>query len=209
MWQEVYRGLIEPVAARAFEFVAIAVDPGGAEDARPYVDAARATFPTLVDATGAASAALGFKVVPNGLLVDEAGIVRYRKDGGFSNANPCDRAAVERFAQGQDPGPSPEPKALPYELSPLETILVQTKMELGHALDALGRRNEAISHWREALYFDPENKTIRKAIWGITHPERFHPTIDDEWQREQFERERALEIATGICGPDGCPIRRN
>ena len=209
MWQEAYQGLIGPVSARAFEFVSIAVDPGGADDARPYVEAAGATFPTLVDATGAASAALGFKVVPNGLLVDEAGIVRYRKDGGFTAFDAADRAALERFARGEDPGPSPDPGQPPYELSPLERILVRTKMELGQALDALGRRDEAVAHWREALHLDPENKTIRKAIWGILYPERFHPLIDDEWQREQFERERAEEIAAGICGPDGCPLPRS
>jgi hypothetical protein len=49
-----------------FEIIAIALEHGGAERARPFVAAAQATFPTLVDETGAASVAFGFKVVPNG-----------------------------------------------------------------------------------------------------------------------------------------------
>jgi hypothetical protein len=40
------------------------------------------------------------------------------------------------------------------------------------------------------------------------HPEKFHPTIDVDWQRGQLTRERADEIAQGICGPDGCPLPR-
>ena len=38
------------------------------------------------------------------------------------------------------------------------------------------------------------------------HPEKFHPTIDWDWQRTQLKQEREAEIAAGICGPDGCPV---
>lgn len=209
MWQQVYRGLAEPrgpVASGAFEFVAIAIDPGGANDARPCVEAANATFPVLVDERGESSARLGFKVVPNGVLVDEAGIVRYRRDGGFSHEVDGDRTALERFARGAGAPASPDAAPPPYELDALTRQLVTAKMELGGALLELGRREAAVARWREALHLDPENKTIRKAIWATEHPERFHPVIDAEWQRAQLERERAQEIAAGICGPDGCPL---
>lgn len=206
MWQQIYRDLEGPRDAGEFEFVAIAVDPGGPEDPRPFVDAAGAAFPVLIDSSGLTSAALRFKVVPNGILLDEEGIIRYRKDGGFSNAHPEDRAAVERWARGEEPGPSPDPGPEPYQLDPLAQELIRTRMELGRMLDAAGRRDEAVARWREALHLDPENKTIRKAIWAVEHPERFHPTIDAGWQADQLARERAEEVAAGICGPDGCPL---
>ena len=209
MWQQIYEGLADVRGRGAFEFVSIAVDPSGPDAPREFVEAAGAKFPALVDATGLTSAAFGFKVVPNGILLDEDGVIRYRKDGGFSSANSEDRAVVERFARGGDPGTSPEPGAAAYRLSAIEQELVRTKMELGRLLDGAGRRAEAISRWREALHLDPENKTIRKAIWAVEHPERFHPVIDAEWQTEQLARERAQEIAAGICGPDGCPLPRN
>jgi len=47
------------------------------------------------------------------------------------------------------------------------------------------------------------------SIWAAEHPERFHPTIDAGWQAEQMARERAEEVAAGICGPDGCPLPAN
>jgi hypothetical protein len=188
-----------------FELIAVAIDHGGPEAARPFVDAAAATFPVLVDDRGGLGTHLGFKVVPNGLLVDDGGIVRYAKYGGFDVAHPEDVAAVERFIAGGDPGPSPAHEP-PYALGPLQRELVETQLRLGRALAELGRRPEAVAAWREALRLDPENLTIRKQIWSAEHPEKFHPTIDWDWQRRQLRDERGREIAAGICGPDGCPI---
>ncbi len=179
----------------------------GAEAARPYVDKAGASFPTLIDEHGLASMLLGFKVVPNGVLLDSEGTIRYAKYGGFSVSKAEDVAAVERFIKGEIPGPSPE-SDIPYELGPAEQDLVETKLRLGHLLDSLGRRDEAIQEWKAALRLDPENFIIRKQIWAALYPEKFHPAIDFDWQKGQLEQERQEEIAAGICGPDGCPLPR-
>ena len=146
-----------------------------------------------------------FKVVPNGLLVDEAGTVRWAKVGGFSIDHPDDVAVVERFLAGGDPGPSPAVDAS-YVLGALERELVATKVRLGRLLDEAGRREEAVAAWREALRPDPENLTIRKQVWAAEHPEKFFPAIDVAWQQERRRTERAREVAEGVCGPDGCPV---
>lgn len=187
--------------------VAVGIDRGGADALRPFVEAAGVTFPVLVDTAGVCSQAFDFKAIPNGLLVDEDLVVRYRKAGGFKHENEPDRAAVERFFAGEDPGPSPEPAA-PYELGTMERELVATHMRLGDLLAAMGRKDEAVAEWQAALRLDPENLTIRKPIWMALHPDRFHPVIDREWQRVQLKAEREAEIAAGICGPDGCPLPR-
>jgi hypothetical protein len=163
------------------------------------------TFPHLVDENGASATALGFKVVPNGVLIDEEGVVRYRKFGGFDVHKPDDLAAVERFARGEDPGPSPN-GATSYTLSVTEQELVATHLRLGSLLVSHGRQYEGIAEWRAALRVDPQNLVIRKQIWAALHPEKFEPTIDWAWQRETIERERAEELAAGICRPDGCPL---
>jgi tetratricopeptide (TPR) repeat protein len=148
---------------------------------------------------------LGFKVVPNGVLVDEEGIVRWAKYGGFAIENAADLAVVARFLAGLDPGPSPTVDDA-YTLGPLERELVATKVRLGRVLLEAGRREEAVAAWREALRLDPGNFTIRKQIWSVEHPEKFYPTINFDWQSVQLAAERAQEIATGVCGPDGCPL---
>ena len=185
--------------------MSVAVEHLGGEAARPYVDAAGAAFPTVVDEQGITGDRFGFKVVPNGVLVGEDGIVRYAKYGGFSVDNPDDVAAVERFLAGGDPGEAPD-DGPPYILGPVERELVATKLRFGRLLDEQGRRDEALAEWRAALRLDPENFLIRKQIWAAEHPEKFHPTIDFDWQREQLRREREEEVAQGICGPDGCPV---
>ncbi len=188
-----------------FEVVSIAMEHTGAERARPFVAAAGATYPTLIDETGATATAFGFKAVPNGVLIDTDGVVRYAKYGGFSVERAADRAVVERFATGEGSIESPA-ATTPYELGATERELVATTLRLGRLLDSLGRREEAVAEWRGALRHDPENLVIRKQIWSALHPEKFHPTIDGDWQREQLARERAEEIASGVCGPDGCPL---
>ncbi|MDP9357122.1 MAG: thioredoxin family protein [Chloroflexota bacterium] len=141
------------------------------------------------------------------MLIDEEGVVRWTKFGGFSVEKPEDVSAVERFLAGEDPGPNPGGKT-PYALGPVERDLVATKLRLGRLLDEVGRRDEAVAVWRDALHLDPENLTIRKQIWAVEHPEKFHPTIDWDWQREQLRAEREREIAEGVRGPDGCPVPR-
>ena len=187
--------------------VSVAVEHLGADAARGFVEAAGAAFPTVVDEHGISSERFGFKVVPNGVLVDEDGTIRYVKEGGFSVENAEDVATVERFLGGEDPGIAESGRAA-YALGPVERELIATRVRLGRMLDAQGRRAEAVAEWRGALRLDPENFVIRKQIWAAEHPEKFHPTIDFDWQREQLRKEREEEIAQGICGPDGCSVPR-
>ncbi len=49
------------------------MDVQGAEFARPYVDAAKAEYLNLVDAENILGDLIGFKAVPNTILIDEAG----------------------------------------------------------------------------------------------------------------------------------------
>ena len=163
------------------------------------------TFPTAYDGHGTLSRHYDFKAVPNGLLIDADGVVRWAKFGGYSIDNPDDVAIVERFFAGEDPGPSPAASE-PYSLGPVERELIQTKLRVGELLVELGQHAEAIAAWKDALRLDPENFTIRKQIWAAECPEKFFPEIDFAWQQRQLAAERAREIAEGMCGPDGCPL---
>lgn len=63
----------------------------------------------------------------------------------------------------------------------------------GSALLKLQRKGEGLAALKMALKLNPSNYIIRKQIWLIEHPERFHPKIDWAWQREQMQRERKQE----------------
>ena len=58
---------------------------------------------------------------------------------------------------------------------------------------ALDQRTEAAVDLKRALALDPENYVVRKQIWMLEHPEKFHPEIDWGWQREQLAKERKEE----------------
>jgi peroxiredoxin len=188
-----------------FALVSAALEHSGSEAARSFVEAAGATFPTIVDEQGALSRQFGFKVVPNGVLIDPEGIVRWTKFGGFSIENPEDVAVVERFLAGEAPDPGPA-QDVPYTLGARDQELVAAKVRLGRELMENNRRAEAVSAWRDALRVEPENFIIRKQIWAAEHPGKFFPKIDFAWQQEQLAAERGQEIADGVCGPDGCPL---
>lgn len=175
---------------------------------RPWVTAAGATFPTVVDAENRLAHLFDYKVVPNGIFLDEAGVIRYRKAGGFNIANPDDVDAIQRLIDGQVETVETPVSDAPYHLSATERELVETRTRLGAELFRRGAVGEAVAEWKAALQRDPENLTIRKQIWMAEHPERFRPTIDFAWQQGQLAREREAEIAAGICGPNGCPLPR-
>jgi len=193
-------------ADKDFVLVSIAVDTQGPEAARPWVEAAGATFTTVVDRENRLAALYDYKLVPNGIVLDERGIVRYAKIGGFSVENAADVDAVQRLIDGDVAQIETEARAVPYRLGATERELVEARMRLGGELFRRGAREEAVAEWRRALRLDPENLTIRKQIWMAKYPEKFHPTIDFAWQTGQLRREREEELAAGICGPDGCPL---
>ena len=60
---------------------------------------------------------------------------------------------------------------------------------LGTALYQQGNVEGALRFWKTARQLDPPNFTVRKQIWMVEHPERFYPTIDLEWQKEQLRLE--------------------
>jgi len=204
VWQQ----FVERHSGKDFQLVSIAVDTQGPEAARLWTERAGATFPTVVDRDNTLAALYDYKLIPNGIFLDEEGIIRYRKFGGFNAENPEDVAAIQRLIDGEVEQIDLAPAAAPYHLAVAERARVDAQMRLGAQQFAQGARDEAIASWTTALHLDPQNLTIRKQIWMATYPERFHPDIDFAWQQGQLAHEREVELANGICGPDGCPLPR-
>ena len=75
------------------------MDAQGPEVARRFTEAARVSFPTAVDRSQGLWELYAFKVIPNGFFVDEHGMVRYAKIGGFDVRDPADRQAIEELLQ--------------------------------------------------------------------------------------------------------------
>lgn len=71
MWQALHAEL----APDGVEVVTVALDTGGADAARPWIDKAEPQHPSLIDAAHVTDELFGFVNVPNAVWIDEEGII--------------------------------------------------------------------------------------------------------------------------------------
>ena len=167
-------------------------------------------------------------MVPNGIFLDEQGVIRFVHIGGFD----IRRAEIEQqvqallasdFSAGEAPlfvqqeavelellraevaaqpdnaglhfalgdallreGQAQEARQCFAQAAQLDPADWSAPFGLGTALYQQGLVDEALTWWKTARELDPPNFTIRKQIWMVEHPERFYPTIDTTWQKEQL-----------------------
>jgi tetratricopeptide (TPR) repeat protein len=150
---------------------------------------------------------LGFKIVPNGIFIDEEGTIRLLKQG-FQVTNEEHVQAVEMLLREEIEKAEFEDVYYKVDTSKhLQIQLSQTKFKLGMEYSKQEKKEAALQELDEALLLDPDNFLIRKQRWYIRYPEKFSPMIDIEWQQKQLEKEKAVEDALddeSECGPKGC-----
>jgi hypothetical protein len=170
------------------EVLAVAVDFQGAEKARPYVEQARATYTNAVDPENQLGLLFGFKAVPNAVFVDDAGLIRYAKFGGFDIRKSEHRQLAEGFAT------SPNLEMLEQQAEDargFESDEALAHFRRGLARYKAGDVETALREWRLGIALEPDNWIIRKQVWAIEHPERFYAgDVDFDWQREQIEQQQ-------------------
>ena len=163
----------------------MAIDAQGAEKARPYVDKAGATFPTLVDEDNLLSRTYGFKAIPNALFIDEEGVLRYNKYSGFDIGKAEFRRVAEEWVSVGAIG-EVEPNS-GLRTSVLEHSEAMRLFHKGMSLYRLGQVAEALALWREGVALEPDNYVIRKQVWAVENPDKFYRgDVDYGWQKEQM-----------------------
>ena len=166
------------------EVLSVAIDFQGAEKARPFVEQARATYPNVVDTENVLGLHFGFKAVPNAIFVDEAGIIRYTKFGGFDVRKPEHRQLAERFAMSDD---LTALEAQAEDAGGFESDEALALFRQGLAHYKAGDAQSALAAWHQGVGLEPDNWIIRKQLWAIENPERFYAgDVDFDWQREQI-----------------------
>ena len=184
VWQEFYSNHSDANV----EVVTVAIAAQGAAKARPYVQRANATFTTLVDEANLLSGLFGFKAAPNGLLVDEQGVLVYRKYGGFDIRKAEYVSLVEEWLRN----PSAEWLASRMEEDTVggsqhkaAIAYFRRGLELYSAANVLG----ALAEWKKGSDLEPDNWVIRKQIWAVEQPDKFYNgDVDYDWQREQVRK---------------------
>jgi hypothetical protein len=171
------------LADSGVEILSVAMDAQGAELARPFVDKAQAEFPTIVDRENLLGQLYRFKAIPNGYLINEDGVVEYRRLGGFDIRRPETRKVVEKWiSEAKGPLESPEADVLGADHDEANSLFRQ-----GLDLFEAGNVDQAMDIWRKGVELEPDNYIIRKQIWAVEHPDRFYAAkVDFDWQKEQM-----------------------
>ena len=180
VWQRYH----EEHRGQGLEILSVAVDAQGAGKARPFVETAQAEFTTLIDDANLLGQLYGFKAIPNGYLIDDQGVVRYKKVGGFDIRSADTASVMRRWIEGV----SLERFAEAPE-GPLASEHSQASACFRSGLDLYqaGNSEMALSEWRKGVALDPDNYIIRKQIWAVESPEKFYSgCVDFDWQKEQF-----------------------
>jgi hypothetical protein len=71
----VWQALRTELYPKGLEIVTVALDTGGAEAARPSIEAAQPDHPSLIDQAHLTDELFGFVNVPNGVWIDEEGVL--------------------------------------------------------------------------------------------------------------------------------------
>ncbi len=162
----------------------MALDLQGADKARPFAEKAKATFTTVVDEENLLAQLYGFKAVPNGFLIDEEGVVRYKKLGGFDIRKAEYDEIVNRWVDS--PSLDESLQAAETELSEEHSRALDFFRD-GLELYRQGDLDKAVVEWRRGVELEPDNWVIRKQIWAVQHPDRFYAAnVDFDWQKEQI-----------------------
>ena len=153
-----------------------------------YIHMAGATFVNAVDPANSLSDIYGFKAIPNGILVDENGVLRYMQFGGFDIRKPDTYNLVSNWVVNSTVGisDSSSVRLLADEYHGKANALFQQGLDMYK----LGDVNGALLKWKEGVALEPDNYLIRKQIWAVEHPEKFYSSdvVDSDWQREQLRK---------------------
>jgi tetratricopeptide (TPR) repeat protein len=157
-----------------FQLIGVAMDGQGPTVVKPYVKRARITFPTVVDSTDCLWDVLGFDHLPNGYYIDERGIVRYLKVGGFDIRETLNEKIVEDLiSEKWSKKPvriSDRPKvSFKKEIADISRQLksisrgIEKRLRLADLLTKTGQYRKAAKEYETALVQQPRNA---RALFG-------------------------------------------
>lgn len=184
MWQEI----VSRQDPERFRLLSVAVD---AQPERVRAFAEGLSFPTAVDSTGALGRLFDFDVVPNGVFLDEQGIIRFSHVGGFDVRRPefADQVQALIDQDFERDGTAPRVAQEPLDMEVLRLELVERPddpglhMALADALLREGRAAEALDAYRRAAALDPSDWSAHFGAGTALEAEGNTAEALDAWRR--------------------------
>jgi hypothetical protein len=183
----VWQALHQELSPLGFAVITVALDRS-AEDARPWIEAARPSHPSLIDTGHVLADLYNIVNVPTVLWIDESGrIVRpndvafgtdtFKHITGLESARPL--AALRAWVRGEAPAwPAEEVRAM-QSLPGDADQRARAEFTLGEWLSRRGRHEAAARHFERAGELAPHDFTIRRG----TMPMRGLDPMGPEFRR--------------------------
>jgi peroxiredoxin len=181
-WQQLHAEL----SGHGFSVVAVAVDED-ADDVRPWVDEAGATFPVVLDRDRVVCDALNIRNVPTVTWIDEQNLVVRPNDVAFASdqfkefhgIDSTDHHAALRRWVLDDERPFADDDVHALQVLPTDDEqLARVHFRVGVELRRRGRADDARRHFEAAGELSPDDFTIRRAALAL---QGIDPFLSDEF----------------------------
>jgi hypothetical protein len=183
----VWQALHEELCGLGFTVITVALDKSP-DDARPWIEAARPTHPSLIDTGHVVADLFNIVNVPTILWIDERGrIVRpndvafgtdtFKAITGLQSARPL--AALRAWVRGETPALTGEEIRALQSLPTADDQQARAEFGLGEWLFRRGRTAAAARHFARAGELAPHDFTIRRG----TMPMRGVDPMGPEFRR--------------------------
>jgi hypothetical protein len=166
----VWQALYEELRDRGFVVITVALDKS-ADDARPWIEDARPTHPSLIDTRHVLADLYNIVNVPTVVWIDEAGRIVRPNDVAFGTDTfkaitgieaATHLAAVRAWVRGETPTPDPGAVRRQQTLPTAADQQARAEFALGQWLHERGRRAAAERHFARAGELAPHDFTIRR-----------------------------------------------
>jgi hypothetical protein len=166
----VWQALDEELRSRGFVIITVALDKN-ADDARPWIEAARPTHPSLIDTRHLLADLYNIVNVPTVLWIDELGLIvrpndvtfatdTFKHVTGLPSAKPL--AQIRAWARGETPAFSADAARALQTLPTANDQQARAEFGLGQWLWERGQRDVAEPHFVRAGELAPHDFTIRR-----------------------------------------------
>ncbi len=199
MWQS----LSEELKHHGLTVITVALDTGGADAARPFIERAHATHPSLIDRRHAVADLYQFVNVPNAVWIDEQGVIVRPAHAPAATASMANmiglgaddylNAVRDWAAHGTDSRfvPTPERRRTSQHDIDSADVTAALNFRLGEYLVEHGEQEAGRSYLNEAVRLRPESWAYRRQAWAIYEPPEKngalwyeatvqHPVLPDE-----------------------------
>ncbi len=177
VWQKTYKELFAD--DDNVEFLSVAMDAIYHDKVKQFHQSAKAEFTTLIDTDNSLSKLMGFKVVPNILLINSDGELEYWKFGKADIRNSYYKNLIKRWISREK-----------INILPKDNFINASNQN--HQL-SLGKFNEYVNtgnlRVNEVRGLELDNMIVRKQLWAKENPEKFYQgNIDSDWQKQNLEK---------------------